>query len=85
MCKQMDNPLITVVIPVYNVENYIGKCIESLQAQTLKEMVEEYEKVNGMYISALDFCKISQTNYVVYYYQLRNFFVRNIFKEHKTV
>ena len=29
---------ISVIIPVYNVEGYIGRCIESLQVQTLKEL-----------------------------------------------
>lgn len=33
----MSNIKITAIMPVYNVENYIGKCIESLQAQTLTE------------------------------------------------
>ena len=28
------NPLISIVVPVFNVENYISKCIESLTAQT---------------------------------------------------
>lgn len=28
----------SVVVPVYNVEKYIGFCIESLQKQTLKEI-----------------------------------------------
>lgn len=33
----MNSVKITVIMPVYNVENYIGKCIESLQAQTLTQ------------------------------------------------
>lgn len=27
-------PTISVIIPVYNAENYVGRCIESVQAQT---------------------------------------------------
>lgn len=31
---QLENPLISVVTPVYNVEKYLGACLESLLAQT---------------------------------------------------
>ena len=34
----MDNPLITVIIPVYNVEKYLPKCVESVVNQTYKEL-----------------------------------------------
>ena len=34
----MKNKLVSVVVPVYNAENYIGECIESLCNQTLKEI-----------------------------------------------
>ena len=30
-------PLISIVVPVYNVEKYVGKAIDSILAQTLKE------------------------------------------------
>lgn len=30
-------PKVSVIVPVYNVEKYIGRCIESIQKQTLKE------------------------------------------------
>ncbi len=33
----MSNIKISAIMPVYNVEKFIGKCIESLQAQTLTE------------------------------------------------
>lgn len=33
----MSEVKITAIMPVYNVEKYVGKCIESLQAQTLTE------------------------------------------------
>lgn len=33
----MSDIKITAIMPVYNVENFIGKCIESIQAQTLTE------------------------------------------------
>lgn len=30
----MDNPLISVVVPVYNVEDYLRRCLVSLVSQT---------------------------------------------------
>ncbi|WNF35308.1 glycosyltransferase [Bacillaceae bacterium IKA-2] len=29
-------PLLTIVVPIYNVEDYIPDCIESILTQTLK-------------------------------------------------
>ena len=31
-------PLVSVIVPVYNVEPYVGQCIESLIGQTLEEL-----------------------------------------------
>lgn len=35
MCLKM--PKVSVIVPVYNVEKYIGRCIESIQKQTLTD------------------------------------------------
>ena len=32
--KEENAPLISVVVPVYNVENYLDRCVASLIAQT---------------------------------------------------
>ncbi len=34
----MDNVLISVIIPAYNVEKYIGPCIDSVTSQTYKNI-----------------------------------------------
>ena len=34
----MDNPLISVVVPVYNVEKYLDRCVESIVNQTYKNL-----------------------------------------------
>lgn len=47
--------LVTIVIPVYNVERYIGKCIESLQQQTYSNieiiLVNDGTKDNSLNIA----------------------------------
>lgn len=34
----MANPKVTICIPVYNVEKFIGRCLDSVQNQTLKDI-----------------------------------------------
>lgn len=34
----MNEPLISVIVPIYNVENYLEKCIESIVRQTYKHL-----------------------------------------------
>lgn len=31
------NPLISVIVPVYNVENYLERCIETILKQTYRK------------------------------------------------
>ena len=33
----MKNPLVTVVIPAYNAEKYIGECLDSILKQTMHD------------------------------------------------
>ena len=57
-----DNPLLSLIIPVYNTEAYVGKCLDSIFEQTYKnieviivnngssgninEIVEEYRHIS---------------------------------------
>jgi glycosyltransferase involved in cell wall biosynthesis len=34
----MDKPIVSIIVPVFNIENYISKCLDSLLIQTLKEI-----------------------------------------------
>lgn len=37
-CPKKDKPMVSVIVPVYNMENYLCKCIDSLLSQTLKDI-----------------------------------------------
>ena len=36
--KLSDNPLISVVVPIYNVEKYLRRCVESIRCQTYSNL-----------------------------------------------
>lgn len=36
--NKIEDPLISVIVPIYNVEKYVRKCLESLKNQTMKEI-----------------------------------------------
>ena len=38
MNNKMNNPKISVILPVYNVEKYLSECLDSIVNQTLKEI-----------------------------------------------
>ena len=34
----MKNPLVSIIVPVYNVQNSVARCLDSILAQTWKEI-----------------------------------------------
>ena len=64
--KHFDNPKVSIIVPVYNVEPYIEECLDSLVGQTLKELeiifiddgsadnslkiIQEYAKYDGRFV-----------------------------------
>ena len=42
--RNMNNIKVSVIIPVYNVEEYIEECLESVVNQTLKEIENNNSK-----------------------------------------
>ena len=51
----MNNPKISIIVPVYNVKNYLKRCVETLTHQTLKEieiiLVDDGSKDNSGILS----------------------------------
>lgn len=37
-CNRVESPIVSVVVPVYNVKNYLQKCIDSLLCQSFKNL-----------------------------------------------
>ncbi len=33
----MEKPIISIIIPVYNVQNYLPRCVDSILAQSFKD------------------------------------------------
>lgn len=54
------NTKVTIIVPIYNVEKYVAKCLESLINQTFKE-IEIYAIIDGSPDNSIDivkeFCK----------------------------
>ena len=38
MTSHSEKPLVSVIVPVYNIEKYIGRCIESIRSQTYADL-----------------------------------------------
>ena len=56
--ENQNRPLVSIVIPVYKAEDYIGKCIESLQQQTYSNL-----QIILIEDGSPDYCYTSQTEY----------------------
>lgn len=68
----MDNVLISVIIPVYNVETYLVECLDSVCTQTLHDIE----------IICVDDCSTDGSREVLKTYAQRDPRVKTIFKEH---
>ena len=38
VCMPLSSPAVSVVVPIYKVERYLVKCVDSILAQTLREI-----------------------------------------------
>lgn len=61
------NPLISIIVPTYNVENYLRQCLESVKTQVYKniEVIIVIDgATDGSYEIAKEFCKIDNRFHV---------------------
>lgn len=69
MKKETINPLISVILPVYNVEKYILKCLETISNQTYKNieviLVIDGSTDNSFNISK-EYCQKDNRFYIIY-------------------
>jgi len=68
----MNNVLISVIIPIYNVEAYLAECLESVCAQTLQDIE----------IICVDDCSTDASRTILEEYSAKDSRVKAIFKEH---
>ena len=60
-CRIMESPLISIIVPVYNAESTLNKCIESIIAQSYSNF--ELILINdGSCDNSLEICKLYQRN-----------------------
>ena len=66
----MSNDLISIIVPIYNVEKYLRPCLESINNQTYKNyeaiLVDDASTDNGLQI-AKEFCEINSNFKLIAY------------------
>ena len=58
---------VSVIVPVYNVENYLRKCLDSILSQTL----DDIEIINAYFIQCLKTIYIKSFEYNVLEYEIQ--------------
>jgi len=59
--NQFDSPCVSIIVPIYNVERYLSRCLDSLAKQTLSD-IEVILIDDGSTDTSLDICNRYTTN-----------------------
>lgn len=74
----MEQPKVSVIIPVYGVEKYIERCARSLFEQTMQEGIEYVSSMTACRTEALRYWKKSSKNIRIANRKSKSFDIRRI-------
>ena len=61
--EKIEKPLVSVIVPVHNVESYLTRCVESLLQQTIADKLEVILVENGSCDGSLALCEKFSENH----------------------